>query len=371
MIGQKGLPAHSGGVERHVEDLATRLVAEGVEVVVYARTSYSVSSPAPESLEGVRLVYLPTLNSKHFEMVIHVFLSTIHALCDRRVSVMHYHGIGPSLFCWIPRLLRPSMRVIVTFHCQDYYHQKWGALARTIFRIGEVFACAFSHELIAVSQTIREYVAKTYGREAHYIPNAVPLREKHSAHHIGQWGLTTGEYLLCVARLVKHKGIHTVIQSYTRAIAGVSNPPKLVIVGAPAYTEDYERSLKKAAERYPSILFLGEQGSDILAELYSNARLFIQASESEGLSYTLLEAMSYGCPVLVSDIPEHKELVQGEQALFENKNGAHLTQKLQEFFNYPHPVSRLAANHRDHVRELYNVEHSVQNALRLYTAFSA
>jgi len=40
MIGQRGVPATFGGVERHVEELGSRLAARGHEVIVYARTNY-------------------------------------------------------------------------------------------------------------------------------------------------------------------------------------------------------------------------------------------------------------------------------------------------------------------------------------------
>ena len=42
MIGQRGLPATYGGIERHVEELATRLVERGHEVVVFCRRNYTI-----------------------------------------------------------------------------------------------------------------------------------------------------------------------------------------------------------------------------------------------------------------------------------------------------------------------------------------
>lgn len=372
MIGQKGAPAHSGGVERHVEDLSVRLAAQGMDVVVYARTSYASDPSCPRVYRGVKLAYLPTLRSKHFETVIHVFFSTLHALLDPRVTVMHYHGIGPALFCWLPRLLRPRVRVIATFHCQDYYHQKWGVLARFAFRLGERAACTLSHETIAVSQTIREYILTRYGREATYIPNAVPVLSGKEPRIIESFGLAKGNYILCVARLVRHKGVHTVIASYRQAIqCGGAGFPYLVIVGANAYTERYEKELKAAASSCPSILFLGEQTGDALAELYSNARLFIQASESEGLSYTLLEAMSYGCPLLVSDIPEHRELIKDEQLFFKNKSADDLSKKVIAFFREPKPLERAALAYRERVRVRYNIDRTFANVLSVYTSLAA
>ena len=53
MLGQKGIPATYGGIERHVEELATRFVDRGHEVTVYCRPHYT---RVRGEYRGVRLV---------------------------------------------------------------------------------------------------------------------------------------------------------------------------------------------------------------------------------------------------------------------------------------------------------------------------
>ena len=136
LIGQKGLPAHSGGIERHADYLATRLAKEGHEVFVYCRKSYAINKNIPELYRGVRLILIPTFASKHFETPLQTLFASIHVLFQD-VDMIHYHGIGPALFLWIPRLFKPRARVIATFHCQDYFQKKWNAFARFIIRNSE------------------------------------------------------------------------------------------------------------------------------------------------------------------------------------------------------------------------------------------
>src|SRR5258705_7879656 len=77
MIGQKGIPARYGGVETHVEAVATRLAARGHEVWAFCRSrprpgeddealpdGYHVNGGAP-GFQGVRLAYPPSPHSKH------------------------------------------------------------------------------------------------------------------------------------------------------------------------------------------------------------------------------------------------------------------------------------------------------------------
>src|SRR3990170_1869771 len=126
-IGQKGIPALSGGVEKHVEKLATRLAASGQEVFVYVRSHYT--DPSLTEYAGVKLIHLPTLRTKHLDAISHTFFATMHALFQN-YDVVHYHSIGPSVLSILPRVFRPGMQVVATFHTRDYFHKKWGWFVR-------------------------------------------------------------------------------------------------------------------------------------------------------------------------------------------------------------------------------------------------
>ena len=130
MIGQKGMPAVNGGVERHVHELAVRLVKFGHLVTVYSRTWY-VGDNYSKNIEGVKIKLLPTVHTKHFDTISHSLLATIDAI-KNDFDVIHYHGVGPSLLAWIPRLFAPKIKVIATFHSIDRYHQKWNWFAKRL-----------------------------------------------------------------------------------------------------------------------------------------------------------------------------------------------------------------------------------------------
>lgn len=311
MIGQKGWPLHSGGIERHVGDLATRLAQQGHDVIVYARKGYREYASIPN---GVRIISIPTIHTKNCATPLQSFFASLHAL-TQHADIIHYHGIGPSFFCWIPRLMLRRTRIIATFHCQDYFHQKWGVFARATFRIGEWMACRVTHQTIAVSQTISSYVRNTYEREAVYIPNAIDFPRMTSDHTLKKLGFKRYDYILVVARLVRHKGVHRIIDAYNK-LSTLCTLPKLAIVGTSCFTDSYVSRLHNQAKNNDNIIFVGEQDSNALAQLYAHAKLYITASSSEGLSYSLLEAMSHGCPILASDIPEHIEALHGAGTLF-------------------------------------------------------
>ena len=128
MIGQKGIPALYGGIERHVEEIARRLALRGHDVSVYCRLHYT---PAGGRYHGVQLVRLPSLNTKHFDTATHVAASTAHAMMQD-YDVVHFHALGPSVFAGLPRLAGKA--TVVTVHGLDWQREKWGNVASWVLK---------------------------------------------------------------------------------------------------------------------------------------------------------------------------------------------------------------------------------------------
>lgn len=383
-LGQKGIPATYGGIERHVEELATRLVHRGHDVTVYCRPYYvnyvrqnkdffnetrlnlshtsteednpGTTNPVierkeelPKEYKGVKLVFLPSIHTKNLDAITHTFLATMHAL-GQPYDIIHYHGIGPSTLSFIPKLFKPNSKVIVTFHCQDYRHEKWGGFAKFYLRFGEWVTMHIPHGVISVSKVLQGYVQRNYKKKAKYIPNGVPFLKQQSTKHIYQWGLEKNSYLLAVARLVRHKGIHYLVDAYFR----LKTDKKLVIVGDTSFTDHYVMALKIAARHNPNIIFTGYQYGDTLAELFSNCYLFVHPSLVEGLPIVVLEAMGYGKCALVSDISENLEAIGEYGFSFKAGKSSDLVKKINHLLKHPRLVQEVGEKAKKWVKENYN-----------------
>ena len=95
MIGQRGVPASFGGVERHVEELGARLAEQGHEVVVFCRHGYSDDEPT--TYRGMELVHARTVDSKHLESIVASATSTLGTI-GGGFDIVHFHAVGPGLF---------------------------------------------------------------------------------------------------------------------------------------------------------------------------------------------------------------------------------------------------------------------------------
>jgi len=356
MIGQKGIPARYGGVERHVHELSTRLVRAGHGVTAYSRKWYTEGSEDP--VEGVEIKLIPTMKTKHFDAIVHTLLSTLHAV-TQKYDVIHYHAVGPSLMSWIPRIFSPKTRIVTTFHCVDRYHQKWGWFARFMLRMGEWTACKFAHETITVSQSLRSYCVNEYQEETTYIPNGVTMPPEQATSALDQFGLVQGQYLVMVSRLVPHKGAHLLVEAFTRIKRQMAFHPlvqdlKLAIVGGSAYTDDYVRALHQQASTCNDIVFTDYQSGNAVEELYGNALALVHPSMNEGLPITVLEAMSHAKPVLVSNIPEHLELIKDVRAVYAENDVEALVNALADFFSLTtEERTAMGANNKKVVTDSY------------------
>lgn len=349
MIGQKGLPvrADSGGIERHVEELAARLAALGHDVTCYVRSRSFDAKQA--TYKGVRLRPAPSIPTRALDAVTYAFTATLAALM-RPADVIHYHGVGPATLAWIPRLFKPRAKVVVTIHALDRLNRTWGPFARAFLRYGEAAALWFAHATIAVSRSITRYCRAAYGRTPEYIPNGATPKPHPGSDLLAEWGLVPGGYILTVARLVRPKGIHHLIQAFD----GFEAEKKLVIVGAGDARSEYAEELRKLAEGNSAIVFTGFQDGKALEQLYANAYLYVHPSEAEGLSISILEAMSAGRTVLVSDIPENMESIDHSGLTFVNADAGDLRAKLRELLNHPEVVEERGKRARAWVHAAYD-----------------
>ena len=300
VTGTRGIPDIPGGIERHCEALYPRIVRRSHEVILATRPPYVLRRSS--RWKGVWLVPCYCPRRRHLEAIVHTALALVRAR-RFRPDLVHIHGIGPALT--VPLARMAGYRVVVTHHGPDYDRQKWGRVAKAALRAGEWLGCRYAHAVIAISEPIREIVRRRCGRTAHRIPNGVRSPDRReTTDYLERIGVTPGDYVLAVARFVPEKGLHDLITAFR----GMDRPVKLVIAGDADHPDDYSRRLRRMAGGDPRIVLTGYITGDPLAEVYSHAGLFVLPSYHEGLPIALLEAMSYGRSVLVSDIPANREV---------------------------------------------------------------
>ncbi|KPJ57789.1 MAG: hypothetical protein AMS15_09615 [Planctomycetes bacterium DG_23] len=327
-IGQKGIPATWGGVEYYVDELSRRLVKRGHQVSVYVRYWYTHKR---KDYEGVRLIHTPTLKTKHLDAALHSLSSSLHAAL-MNYDLVHYQGMGPALFSWLPETA--GKKVIATIH-----------------------------------RFVAQYQKKFYenkGYKVTCITNAVDPQEPLPPNLISQkYGLTGQDYILSMGRLTPEKRVDWLIRAHKEINPGGI---KWVIAGGSSATRTFVEKLHYLARGNPDVIFTGYVAGKEKQELLSNARLFVIPSSVEGLPIALLEAMSYGLGCLASAIPAHSEIItEGQDGfLFDHQDFSSFVGRMQAILSNPGALKDAGLRARAKVEKEYTWDQVVRKTEQVY-----
>lgn len=333
VTGTRGIPNIMGGVETHCEELFPRIAKRGFDVTVIRRTNY-VKDDLME-WKGVKLVDIDSPKKKSFEAIIHTFRA-INEAKRLKADILHIHAIGPALLVPYAKIL--GMKVVFTHHGPDYDRDKWGFAAKTMLKLGERMGCMFADEVIVISDVIRNLIKRKYNRTSHVhlIYNGVSQPEICDyPEYFNELGIEKGKYILGMCRFVPEKNLHHLVEAFTKVKSrNEVEDIKLVLAGDTDFEDDYSRNLKEMA-RKNGVVLTGFIKGKKLHSLLTNCLCYCLPSSHEGLPIALLEAMSYGVKVIVSDIPANKEVGLPESDYFPVGNVDALTEKLKTVVNQP------------------------------------
>lgn len=365
MLGHKRIPSREGGIEIVVEELSTRMVAQGHCVTCYNRSGHHIAGAefdkkVGNTYKGVRLKEVFTVNKKGLAAMTSSIFASLAAAFGK-YDVVHIHAEGPAFMCWLPKLF--GKRVIVSIHGLDHQRAKWGKFASAYIMLGEKNAVRFADEIIVLSKGVQQYFMQNYGRKTKFIPNGVNVPRIIDANLITQkWGLEKDNYILFLGRIVPEKGVQYLIETFKQ----IKTDKKLVIAGGSSDTETFMNELKELAKDCKQIIFTGFVQDQLLEELYSNAYIYTLPSDLEGMPLSLLEGMSYGNCCLTSDIPECKEVVEDKAVIFKKSNIDDLRDKLQMLCDKPDVVDKYKKEASKFICDKYNWDDVVEKTIDLY-----
>lgn len=169
-----------------------------------------------------------------------------------------------------------------------------------------------------------------------------------------------------VSRLVSHKNIEKII----KAISDLNSPLiNLNIIGdGPELNQLQKISLE--SNNKDNIIFHGKLNRDEIDHIFLNSDIYIQASNYEGLPHSLLEAMSYGIPVLCTPVGECKEILGNEDRgyildLPVSKNN--IKSKISEIIGEKDIANKKGERGKDFINEKYNLTNSFNLYKNLFT----
>ncbi len=346
-----------GGIETYTREVGRRLASRGHQVTVYSTRG---TSDCPDEWEGMRFIWLPGVKPYWAEKCFGGLVAALQALREETPDIYHLHSVVAGSIA--PLLRYKGVPCILQMHGIEWKRTRWSLPARSLLQAMERASLASADAMTAVSQTQCEYFKTHYNAHCEFIPTAADIKEFASPDLISRMGLEAREYILFAARLVPEKGAHHLIEAYRR----LDTQRPLIIAGDAPTAGGYGEELRKLAQGDSRIRFIGRVQGRLLEELFSNAALFVQPSELEGLSIGLIEAMSYGIQCLSSDIPENREVVGDAALLFRNKDVDDLERQLAAALSNVAAGTQRASAGRQRVETLFSWERVVDQLEALY-----
>lgn len=276
----------TGGVEKHVEALATRLVDRGHDVTVLAADSGETVLQT-ETRDGVKI---RRYHSVHPGSAFYLAPQLVLAVRRANADVVHAHNIHafPLFFA---ALGITDERFVATTH----YHGNSASRIRdallSVYRPFAKRALARADAVIAVSDWERDRIAADFDVDAVVVPNGLDVDRFATATPVE----CDRPYLLTVGRLTEYKGIQHAI----RALAELPEYD-LQVAGDGPYRDELE-SMAVDAGVADRVEFLGYVADDDLPGLYAGASAYVSLSSFEAYGMTVAEALAARTPCVVRE----------------------------------------------------------------------
>lgn len=324
VIGSRGGGPARDGIDKALGEICPRLARRGHEIDVFSDRNGRAVAP----VAGARMIRLPSV-AIGFGGPSHALVSSL-LTAFRGYDVVNFVAADATgLFTMAAKL--GLHRTVVSVHGLER------AGVPLLPRLGpETAAARFADVITVVSRRLERFFRDTYGRETIYIPNGVsPAAPPTSPEPVAALGLPPGGYLLAADRLIPESGIHHAVAAL-RSLPGV----RLAVAETGDGDDAYRADLWRVAD-HDRVTFLGRVAPALLDALMAHAHLYLLPSSLDEPAPTLLQALAHGRAVVVSDLPEHLDLVGADGFTFTNGDVGDLRRVLAWLLDDPEVVARM------------------------------
>jgi glycosyltransferase involved in cell wall biosynthesis len=297
-IGARGIPFGYSSAEQIALNIGKRLVLRDHEFTIYCRSGlFEDHSPV---YQGIRRIFLPTIEHRLFGQLIHGFISGIHSLsCD--YDVVHFQCLVNTYQSILPYLVKRN--IIINVDGQEWENPKWPKTMRHIFFKSTVYLTfAMCREIITDAQGMYDIYVERYNRPSTIIEYGTEIVTPKNPEILEQYGLSSKGYYFIGARIVPSNKIDQIVEGFKHS----GSDKILAIAGGGAYGSSFYQRLKQNAGN--RVKFLGMISDQThMDELYANAYGYLHGAALGGINSALLRPLGAGCPALAFDSPFNRE----------------------------------------------------------------
>jgi glycosyltransferase involved in cell wall biosynthesis len=306
IIGTRGYPSYYGGFETAVRKISPQFIDAGWNVKVYGRAG-ATKNDDPDRDHRVTSIITPGVDSKSLSTLSFGLTAVLHTMI-KKPDVALIMNVANGF--WLPLLRMRGIPTVVNVDGIEWERAKWGRAAKFVFKLGARFTAAFADELISDSIEIQRRWREEFKRESLFIPYG---GDEPKAPRVLD-GLTSGDYVLAVARFVPE---NTILEFF-EAVESIAEDYPIVIVGSSGYGGDLDEKAKSLAAAHSNIRWLGHVSDDSkLMSLWHHAGAYFHGHSVGGTNPALVQAMACGAPIVARKTPYNVEVLGSEAHLVE------------------------------------------------------
>lgn len=357
MLGAKGYPYVYGGYDTLMKEMGERLNRKGVEVRIYCHSS--LFPEKPPVINGIKLVYIPGIETKSLSQLSHSFFSILHA-CLSDVDVIFVVNSANGPFGFLTKFFGKPTAINVDG--LEWLRPKWKGFGAKYFLWASKLATKLYDRVITDSEEMQKTYLELFDAPSTIIAYGANPSDASNPERIRNWDLEAKGYYLIVGRLVPDNNADLIIKGFVKS----QTKKKLVIVGDIPYTDAYVEELKAIED--DRLLFTGYiTDPEELTALYHQSFAYFHGHEYGGTNPAMLKALGYGCAILALNTRFNQEMLQnGKHGWYFAKNHAAVLEIIDRAERSPKELDALRSTSRDGLTQKYNWDHVTEQYLEVF-----
>jgi glycosyltransferase involved in cell wall biosynthesis len=358
IIGSRGYPFVYSGYETLIKELSERLVSKkGCEVTVYCHRNLFKEKPA--LVNGIKLVYVPTIESKSLSQLIHSFLSICHAVTSD-VDVIFAVNAANGPFGLISKIFKKPTAINVDG--LEWLRPKWKGIGAKYFKIAARLSTILFDQIINDSDEMRKVYLNMFKKDSVVIAYGAKVTKFEDQSLIKQWLIKPKEYYLVVGRMIPDNNADVIVKGFLAS----NSTKKMVVVGDVFYKDNYSDALKAIKDE--RLIFTGYVNDPkVLGSLYHHCYVYVHGHEFGGTNPTMIKAMAYGCAILALDTVFNKEMLDNDSyGIYFDKNQDAVRQQINYADEHPNKIEKFRQNSHLGITDKYNWDYITDQYLDVF-----
>ena len=310
-IEAKILSDASAGIRRYLTELCRNLSYDPeLSLILYSPSAFN--SEIVAKLDNVRFAAGSVKNPVSKQLWLEIVLPFL----IKRDEIDIFWAPAHRMPCFVPS----KIPKILTVHdlCWKIVPETMKKTTRLLDSYKMPGALRKADIITAPSKSTAEDIAGTFDISKNDINIISPASNLQNVETddtiISKYGLARKKYILFVGTLEPRKNLERLLKAYSLLDDSLKNDYKLVIAGAYGWGGMKTADIVSQLNLTEYVIITGQLGDDMLASIYANSYFLALPSLYEGFGIPIVEAMSFGIPVLTSKVSSMPEAA-GNSAL--------------------------------------------------------